>query len=76
MPGSSFRWMTPDRGSSPISAILVLSAINYRGVTFGSSLQSAFTLVKVLAVLAIMVLGFVLYDPRPAVAPGRRPRQP
>jgi basic amino acid/polyamine antiporter, APA family len=43
-----------------VSAILVLSAINYRGVTFGSNLQSAFTLVKVLAVLAIMVLGFSL----------------
>ena len=51
-----------------ISAILILSAINYRGVTFGSRLQSAFTLVKVLAVLAIMVLGFALYDP------GRRRR--
>jgi APA family basic amino acid/polyamine antiporter len=40
------------------SAILVLSAINYRGVNFGSSVQSAFTLVKVLAVLLIMGLGF------------------
>lgn len=48
-----------------VSAILVLSAINYRGVTFGSSLQSAFTLVKVLAVMAIMVLGFALFDGRP-----------
>jgi APA family basic amino acid/polyamine antiporter len=41
-----------------VSAILVLSAINYRGVKFGSSIQSAFTLVKVLAVLLIMGLGF------------------
>jgi APA family basic amino acid/polyamine antiporter len=41
-----------------VSAILVLSAINYRGVKFGSSVQSAFTLVKVLAVFAIMALGF------------------
>jgi basic amino acid/polyamine antiporter, APA family len=56
-----------------VSAILVLSAINYRGVKFGSSLQSAFTLVKVLAVFAIMVLGFSLFDGQPpapeAVAP-------
>ena len=49
-----------------VSAILVLSAINYRGVTFGSNLQSAFTLVKVLAVMAIMVLGFALFSGRPA----------
>jgi len=49
-----------------VSAILVLSAINYRGVTFGSNLQSAFTLVKVLAVVAIMVLGFALFSGRPA----------
>lgn len=41
-----------------VSAVLVLSAINYRGVKFGSSVQSAFTLVKVLAVLIIMALGF------------------
>ena len=47
-----------------VSAILVLSAINYRGVKFGSNLQSAFTLVKVLAVLAIMVLGFSLFSGR------------
>ena len=48
-----------------VSAILVLSAINYRGVKFGSNLQSAFTLVKVLAVFAIMVLGFSLFDGQP-----------
>jgi len=41
-----------------VSAILVLSAINYRGVKFGSTVQSAFTLVKVLAVLVIMAVGF------------------
>ena len=52
-----------------VSAILVLSAINYRGVTFGANLQSAFTLVKVLAVMAIMILGFALFrgaPPEPA----------
>jgi APA family basic amino acid/polyamine antiporter len=43
-----------------VSAIVVLSVVNYFGVKFGSSLQSAFTLVKVLAVLAIMVVGFAL----------------
>lgn len=51
-----------------VSAILVLSAINYRGVTFGASLQSAFTLVKVLAVMAIMIVGFALFRGAPAAA--------
>lgn len=49
-----------------VSAILVLSAINYRGVTFGANLQSAFTLVKVLAVMAIMIVGFALFRSAPA----------
>ncbi len=44
-----------------------LSAINYLGVKFGSRVQSAFTLVKVLAVVAIIVLGFLCYQ-----APRRR----
>ncbi|MFM8534292.1 MAG: APC family permease [Acidimicrobiia bacterium] len=54
-----------------VSAIVVLSAINYRGVTFGTRLQSAFTLVKVLAVMAIMVVGFALFrgGPPPPVEP-------
>jgi APA family basic amino acid/polyamine antiporter len=46
-----------------VLAIVVLSAINYLGVKFGSRVQSAFTLVKVLAVFAIIILGFVLYEP-------------
>lgn len=51
-----------------VSAIVVLSAINYRGVTFGANLQSAFTLVKVLAVMAIMIVGFALFRSAPAAA--------
>jgi basic amino acid/polyamine antiporter, APA family len=43
-----------------VGAILVLSAINYVGVKFGSGLQTAFTLVKVLAVVAIIILGWAL----------------
>lgn len=44
-----------------VFAILALSAVNYRGVTFGSRVQSGFTLVKVLAVFVIMLLGFMLH---------------
>jgi APA family basic amino acid/polyamine antiporter len=43
-----------------VGAILVLSAVNYVGVKFGSRVQSAFTLVKVLAVVAIIILGWAL----------------
>jgi APA family basic amino acid/polyamine antiporter len=47
-----------------VAAIIVLSAINYVGVKFGSRVQSAFTLVKVIAVFAIIILGFVFFDVR------------
>jgi basic amino acid/polyamine antiporter, APA family len=47
-----------------VGAILVLSAVNYAGVRFGSGVQAAFTLVKVLAVLAIIAAGALL-DPAP-----------
>src|SRR5687767_8465249 len=43
-----------------IGAILVLSAVNYVGVKFGGRVQTAFTIVKVLAVAAIIVLGWAL----------------
>ena len=43
-----------------IAAIVALSAVNYLGVKQASALQTAFTIVKVLAVLLIIVLGFTL----------------
>ena len=43
-----------------IGAILVLSAVNYVGVRFGGGVQTAFTVVKVLAVVAIIILGWAL----------------
>ena len=42
-----------------ITAILILSAVNYFGVKHGSVLQSLFTLGKVVAILLIIGLGFV-----------------
>jgi basic amino acid/polyamine antiporter, APA family len=45
-----------------IAAILLLSAVNYVGAKFGGAVQTAFTVVKVLAVATIIVLGFVLSD--------------
>ena len=44
-------------------AILVLSAINYRGVKHGSQLQTAFTIGKVAAIVLMITVGL-------AVAPG------
>ena len=59
-----------------IGAIVVLSAINYLGVRLGSGVQSAFTLVKVVAVIGIITVGWALGGPvaaapaAPAVAIG------
>ena len=43
-----------------VSAILILSAINYIGVKFGGRVQTAFTAVKVAAVFAIIIVGWAL----------------
>jgi basic amino acid/polyamine antiporter, APA family len=55
-----------------VGAILVLSAINYVGVKSGGRVQTVFTIAKVLAVFAIIVLGWALsgatpVPPAPAV---------
>ncbi|GMV05533.1 MAG: amino acid permease [Gemmatimonadota bacterium] len=49
-----------DTGTKAVAmaAILLLSAVNYRGVKHGSVLQTVFTAGKVLAILAIIALGF------------------
>lgn len=49
-----------------IAAIVLLSAVNYVGVRQGSALQTAFTVGKVLAIAAIIVVGIAL---APEVAP-------
>ena len=56
-----------------VGAILVLSAVNYVGVKFGSGLQTAFTLVKVLAVVAIIILGWALSGETAATATAALP---
>ena len=58
-----------------IGAILVLSAVNYVGVRFGGGVQTAFTVVKVLAVMAIIVLGWALSGdvPPPAASTASPP---
>jgi APA family basic amino acid/polyamine antiporter len=43
-----------------IGGILLLSAVNYVGVRQGSTLQTAFTIGKVVAVVGIVVAGFLL----------------
>ena len=50
-----------------VAAIVVLSAVNYIGVRFGSAVQTAITIVKVVAVVAIILVG-VLFDATPASA--------
>lgn len=50
----------PARKGVAMAVILILSAINYAGVKQGSALQALFTLGKVAAIVAIIVLGFAL----------------
>jgi APA family basic amino acid/polyamine antiporter len=42
-----------------VGAIVVLSAVNYRGVRPGSIVQASFTWGKVLAIMAMIAIGFV-----------------
>ena len=53
-----------------ISAILLISAVNYLGVKRGSDLQTAFTAIKVLAIVLMVALGFSLGSPPDAAAGG------
>ena len=46
-----------------VATILVLSAVNYRGVRHGSNLQAAFTLVKVAAIVLLVIVGLALGQP-------------
>jgi len=51
-----------------IGAILVLSAVNYAGVRYGTAVQTTFTIIKVAAVVLIVVAGFVVSRASPPVA--------
>lgn len=42
------------------ACVLVLSAVNYRGVRHGGALQAGFTALKVLAILLMIAVGFAL----------------
>jgi len=53
-----------------VSAVLLLSWVNYRGVRQGSVLQATFTWTKVLAILAIIAIGFALGGDAHEVAVG------
>ena len=55
-----------------IGAILVLSAVNYVGVRYGTAVQTTFTIIKVAAVVLIVVAGFAAArtsSPAPAASP-------
>jgi basic amino acid/polyamine antiporter, APA family len=54
--------------ATAVGAILTLSVINYLGVRLGSGVQTAFTAVKVAAVVFIIVAGWLLNEPRPELA--------
>jgi APA family basic amino acid/polyamine antiporter len=66
-------WFVPaiDQRLVAVSVILVLSAINYVGVRQGATLQALFTAGKLLAILAIIAVGFTLgpTEPLPPASP-------
>jgi APA family basic amino acid/polyamine antiporter len=49
-----------------VAAIAVISAINYTGVRIGSTIQTTVTIGKVLAVVIVVVVGFVVGSRLPA----------
>jgi basic amino acid/polyamine antiporter, APA family len=52
-----------------IGAIIALSGVNYLGVRQGSAIQTAFTMVKLLAIALVTVAAFALRPASPAVSP-------
>jgi APA family basic amino acid/polyamine antiporter len=58
--------------SVAVGAILVLTAVNYVGVRLGSRVQTAFTIGKVVAVVAIIIAGAVM-TPTADVVPTAAP---
>jgi basic amino acid/polyamine antiporter, APA family len=49
-----------------VAAIVALSMVNYLGVRFGSGVQTAFTVVKVVGVIVIILAGWLLNHAPPA----------
>jgi len=58
--GSSFSYTLSAGQLVGIFAILLLSLFNYFGVIFGKLIQNFFTLLKIMALLAIIILGFTV----------------
>jgi APA family basic amino acid/polyamine antiporter len=56
-----------------IAAIVVLSAINYVGVRYGTIVQTTFTIIKVAAVVLIAVAGIAAARGAPAALPSGAP---
>jgi APA family basic amino acid/polyamine antiporter len=56
------------RRLSAVAVILILSAINMLGVRQGSALQAALTAIKLLAIAAIIAVGFALGGSNPGAA--------
>lgn len=59
---ASFFLDTGDAGTRllAVGAIVVLSAVNYRGVRYGSLVQTTLTIAKIGAVIAIIVVAFAI----------------
>lgn len=58
-----------------VSAVILLSAINIRGVKFGSGVQNVFMVLKMLPIVLILVCGFLMGEQSPDLMemPGEMP---
>lgn len=58
---SAFVDLSPAAGKAvAVTVIVIISAVNYRGVRQGNSLQALFTLGKIIAIAMIILAGFLL----------------
>lgn len=60
----------PDQRAVAVAAIVLLSAVNYVGVSQGSWLQTALTIAKVGAIVGVVVAAFTLGGSPQSAAPG------
>ncbi len=69
---AAFLFPLGDVGSrvAALTVIWLLTWVNYRGVRQASNLQTAFTLVKVLAIVLMVIVGFALGSPAESSSQG------
>jgi APA family basic amino acid/polyamine antiporter len=66
---AAFGWTTDIVTPLSIGAIVLLTGINYFGIRAGAFVQNVLTMLKLLAIVALVVTGLILATPAPPAAP-------